>query len=615
MTEEDLPSPVDALVVGTAFAEAAVAAALARAGDRVLHVDRNAYYGGSGAGFSLGKLQAWAAERTERAKSRADKEVGVQLTAADRVALAAEGFSDVAVVPLATRDAAVVHAAPPLPTAASLAAAAAGAVDAGVDASTTTDGAAAAAAAVVRDVVAAAAAAGALAPARAMVAGAARFNIDLDARALLAAGDAVDALVRAGVAPYLDFLPIPRLLYWDGGAAAPTTVPCSKRDVFAAPDVAAADKRRLLRVMQAAQDRGEGAAAATLNERALTASRALRRPQNRSRAARAGDDAAPFAASLAADDGLAPPLARAVAYAVALADSADVPRGAGLDALGAHCRALARAPEGATAFLAPVYGAAGLAEALCRACAVRGGVYALGRAPRALVVAAAGAGGRRAVVGALFARRGRAAQLVRCARCVLGPDEAARLRAPARWVTRRVAVVDGALAAGAARAAVVAAPDAGRAGASAVHGLCLDAAARAAPEGSRLAVLHLATTDAAPAAGRAALARASAALRAPRGVGELWALEASWPLATGPTALAGVVGVAVLDRGAPGLDVAADLAAAAAAFAALRPGLPFLDDPPTAAVPPGPGGGSDDDDDGLDGLDEVLAGLSGGALS
>ena len=604
MTEEDLPSPVDALVVGTAFAEAAVAAALARAGDRVLHVDRNAYYGGSGAGFSLGKLQAWAAERTERAESRADEEVGVQLTAADRAALAAEGFSDVAVVPLATRDAAVVHAAPPLPTAASLAAAAADGADAGpsaahgagVDANTTIDGAAAA---VVRDVVAAAAAAGALAPARAMVAGAARFNIDLDARALLAAGDAVDALVRAGVAPYLDFLPIPRLLYWDGGAAA--------------PDVAAADKRRLLRVMQAAQDRGEGAAAATLNERALTASRALRRPQNRSRAARAGDDAAPFAASLAADDGLAPPLARAVAYAVALADSADVPRGAGLDALGAHCRALARAPEGATAFLAPVYGAAGLAEALCRACAVRGGVYALGRAPRALVVAAAGAGGRRAVVGALFARRGRAAQLVRCARCVLGPDAAARLRPPARWVTRRVAVVDGALAAGAARAAVVAAPDAGRAGASAVRGLCLDAAARAAPEGSRLAVLHLATTDAAPAAGRAALARASAALRAPRGVGELWALEASWPLATGPTALAGVVGVGVLDRGAPGLDVAADLAAAAAAFAALRPGLPFLDDPPTAAVPPHPSKSDDDDDDGLDGLDEVLAGLSGGA--
>ena len=328
--DQDLPSPVDALVVGTAFAEAAVAAALARSGDRVLHVDRNAYYGGSGAGFSLEKLAAWAAERAE---SRADDEVCVQLTAADRAALAAEGFSDIAVVPLATRDAAVVHAAPPLPTAASLlAAAATNGADADVDAAVpgtangadanttaeateaagpstaaTTDAAEVAVAAVMRDVVAAAAAAGALAPVRAMVAGAARFNIDLDARALLAAGDAVDALVRAGVAPYLDFVAVPRLLYWDGGAAEPTTVPCSKRDVFAALDVAAADKRRLLRVMQAAQDRGEGAAAATLNERALTASRALRRPQNRSRATRAGDNTAPFAASLAADDGLAPP--------------------------------------------------------------------------------------------------------------------------------------------------------------------------------------------------------------------------------------------------------------------------------------------------------------------
>ena len=50
-------------------------------------------------------------------------------------------------------------------------------------------------------------------------------------------------------------------------------------------------------------------------------------------------------------------------------------------------------------------------------------------------------------------------------------------------------------------------------------------------------------------------------------------------------------------------------------FFARRPGLPFLDDPPTAAVPPHPSKSDDDDDDGLDGLDEVLAGLSGGALS
>ena len=88
-----------------------------------------------------------------------------------------------------------------------------------------------------RDVVAAAAAAGVPAPARAMVAGARASTPD--ARALLAAGDAVDALVRAGVAPYLDFLPSPASLLGRRrrGAHDGAVV---KRDVFAASDVPAA---------------------------------------------------------------------------------------------------------------------------------------------------------------------------------------------------------------------------------------------------------------------------------------------------------------------------------------------------------------------------------------
>ena len=46
-----LPSPVDALVVGTGLVESMIAAALARCGDSVLHVDRNEFYGSDGAGF------------------------------------------------------------------------------------------------------------------------------------------------------------------------------------------------------------------------------------------------------------------------------------------------------------------------------------------------------------------------------------------------------------------------------------------------------------------------------------------------------------------------------------------------------------------------------------
>ena len=110
-----------------------------------------------------------------------------------------------------------------------------------------------------------------------------------------------------------------------GADAQPLRVPCSKRDVFAAPDLSAADKRRLMRLLRAAQDRGEDDPE-TLNERGLTSSRALRRPQNRPAARAAADGTASFAASLENDDGLPPRLAKAVAY-VRRADLSPVDRG------------------------------------------------------------------------------------------------------------------------------------------------------------------------------------------------------------------------------------------------------------------------------------------------
>ena len=51
----------DVLVVGTGLTEAVLSAALSRAGLRVLHVDANAYYGGSWACLTLSEIAAWAA--------------------------------------------------------------------------------------------------------------------------------------------------------------------------------------------------------------------------------------------------------------------------------------------------------------------------------------------------------------------------------------------------------------------------------------------------------------------------------------------------------------------------------------------------------------------------
>ncbi|KAK6508083.1 Rab proteins geranylgeranyltransferase component A [Arthrobotrys conoides] len=49
----------DAVIAGTGFRESLLAAALARAGKRILHLDRNPYYGEEYAALSLDELKAW----------------------------------------------------------------------------------------------------------------------------------------------------------------------------------------------------------------------------------------------------------------------------------------------------------------------------------------------------------------------------------------------------------------------------------------------------------------------------------------------------------------------------------------------------------------------------
>ncbi|GFV16579.1 rab proteins geranylgeranyltransferase component A 2 [Trichonephila clavipes] len=59
---EELPSSFDVIVVGTGMPECIVAAAAARVGKKVLHMDRNGYYGGDWASFSYDKFMEWVQE-------------------------------------------------------------------------------------------------------------------------------------------------------------------------------------------------------------------------------------------------------------------------------------------------------------------------------------------------------------------------------------------------------------------------------------------------------------------------------------------------------------------------------------------------------------------------
>lgn len=57
-----LPTEFDVVVIGTGLPESILAAACARSGQRVLHLDSRSYYGGNWASFSFSGLLSWLNE-------------------------------------------------------------------------------------------------------------------------------------------------------------------------------------------------------------------------------------------------------------------------------------------------------------------------------------------------------------------------------------------------------------------------------------------------------------------------------------------------------------------------------------------------------------------------
>ena len=63
---DDLPDEFDAIVIGTGLPNAMVAAALARVGRRVLHLDGMALYGGSWSSVTLAELEGLTPQAFEQ---------------------------------------------------------------------------------------------------------------------------------------------------------------------------------------------------------------------------------------------------------------------------------------------------------------------------------------------------------------------------------------------------------------------------------------------------------------------------------------------------------------------------------------------------------------------
>ncbi|XP_036380374.1 rab proteins geranylgeranyltransferase component A 1 isoform X2 [Megalops cyprinoides] len=63
MAADNLPTEFDVVILGTGLAESVIAAACARVGQRVLHVDRRNYYAGNWASFTFSGLLSWIEEQ------------------------------------------------------------------------------------------------------------------------------------------------------------------------------------------------------------------------------------------------------------------------------------------------------------------------------------------------------------------------------------------------------------------------------------------------------------------------------------------------------------------------------------------------------------------------
>ena len=71
--QPDLPTDFEVIVIGTGLEESIVAAALARNGHNVLHIDTNGFYGDNWASFTFNGLQDWISSNSTNEKLSSDK--------------------------------------------------------------------------------------------------------------------------------------------------------------------------------------------------------------------------------------------------------------------------------------------------------------------------------------------------------------------------------------------------------------------------------------------------------------------------------------------------------------------------------------------------------------
>lgn len=184
------------------------------------------------------------------------------------------------------------------------------------------------------------------------------YSISISPALQPATSPSLDVLIRSQVAKYATFRLLQRTALWDADKAALRTVPCSKEDVFKTGELSLIEKRKLMKFLQFVAD---PSAPYTENE-------TLYKP----------NAACPFSLFLGEAFKLPQHLVQAVMYGIALCPTDDEPTEPALRRLQTHLRSVGR--YGNAAYLVPQYGGAGeIAQGYCRAAAVHGATFILGK--------------------------------------------------------------------------------------------------------------------------------------------------------------------------------------------------------------------------------------------
>ncbi|NXH41528.1 RAE2 geranylgeranyltransferase, partial [Dicaeum eximium] len=401
---DNLPTEFDVVVVGTGLPESIIAAACARSGQRVLHVDSRNYYGGNWASFSFSGLLSWIKENQQKTdlsdecedwrKLILEDEVAIPLSRKDKTIQhvedfcfcdpdSAEGVEEAGALPKLPvfgapaaqgenslgsekENAAVESPAEEAQSAeAARAPGAEGAAGAGAGAGpgAAPGGGAAPSAAAPQPPGTEAAPSGNAAqePKKItysqIVREGRRFNIDLVSKLLYSRGLLIDLLIKSNVSRYAEFKNATRVLAFREEKV--EQVPCSRADVFNSRQLTMVEKRMLMKFLTFCLDYEQHPEEYQAYEHSTFAQFLQTRK-------------------------LTPSLQHFILHSIAMVSETESSTLEGLEATKKFLQCLGR--YGNTPFLFPLYGQGEIPQCFCRLCAVFGGIYCLRHAVRCLVL-------------------------------------------------------------------------------------------------------------------------------------------------------------------------------------------------------------------------------------